>query len=349
VIYTALGKLARGQDLSCSDADEVMEEILSGQATDSQIVTLLAALRAKGETVEELVGFATAMRRHAAPVFPDPRAVPLLVDTCGTGGDGSGTFNISTCAAFVVAGAGARVAKHGNRSISSRCGSADLLEALGVHLDLPPQRMGQAVERIGIGFFFAPAVHTAMKHAVNARRKLKGRTVFNLLGPLTNPAGARAQVIGVPQPTFAPLLAQALAELGSERAFVVHGAGGLDEISISGETHVSELGIRSVASYMLMPDDFGLESAPVEEVAGGDVAANVEIQRAILAGERSACRDIVLANASAALVAAGIAADFLEGVRRAAYSVDSGAAHQKLVALAQFTEEARTASHPVAL
>jgi anthranilate phosphoribosyltransferase len=336
VILEALEIIAGGKDLSRGEADAAMEEILSGRATDAQIGALLAALRVKGETVEELVGLATAMRRHAAPVFSASRGVNArcLVDTCGTGGDGCGTFNISTCAAFVVAGAGACVAKHGNRSISSRCGSADVVEALGVRLDVPVGRMGEAVDRLGIGFFFAPAVHSAMKHAMRARKELKIRTVFNLLGPLTNPGGARAQVAGVFTAEVTELVARALNELGVACAFVVHGADGLDEISLSGETRVAEVRNGTVRSYTVTPEDFGVSRAPLDAVAGGDVAANARIIRGILAGERGPARDIVVVNASAALVAAGVAADFRDGARRAAEAIDSGAARKKLDDLA---------------
>ena len=313
-----------------------MEQIFSGGAEEDSIVALLAALRAKGETVEELVGFARAMRRHATPIFPDGlRPNEILVDTCGTGGDASGTFNISTAAAFVAAGAGVRVAKHGNRSISSKCGSADVLEALGISLDVPPERIGAAIREIGIGFLFAPAMHTAMRHAMPARRRL-GRTAFNLLGPLTNPAGARAQIIGVFSDKVVEKVAQVLAELGVERAFVVHGEGGLDEISLAGETSVGDVRGETVSLYDVTPEDFGLERAPLAAIAGGDAAENAGIIRAILAGERGPRRDIVVANASAAIVAAGRAADFLEGAQFAAQSIDSGAAQGKLESLIAF-------------
>jgi anthranilate phosphoribosyltransferase len=329
-------KAEAGTHLSRQEAETAMEEILSGRAGEDSIVALLAALRTKGETVEELVGFARAMRRHATPIFSDAsRPDELLVDTCGTGGDASGTFNISTTAAFVAAGAGARVAKHGNRSISSKCGSADVLEALGISLDVSPERVGAAINEIGIGFLFAPALHTAMRHAMPARRRL-GRTVFNLLGPLTNPAGARAQVAGVFSAEVVEKVANVLAELGVERAFVVHG-GGLDEISLAGETKVGEVRGGTVRVYEVTPEDFGLDRAPISAISGGDAAHNAELLRAILAGEPGPRRDIVIANAAAALVAAGRAADFLEGARLAAESIDSGAAPKKLDALVAFT------------
>jgi anthranilate phosphoribosyltransferase len=332
-------KAEAGTHLSRQEAEAAMEEILSGRVAVDSIVALLSALRTKGETVEELVGFARAMRRHATPIFDDAsRHAELLVDTCGTGGDASGTFNISTTAAFVAAGAGARVAKHGNRSISSKCGSADVLEALGISLDVAPERVGAAINEIGIGFLFAPALHAAMRHAMPARRRL-GRTAFNLLGPLTNPAGARAQIAGVFSAEVVEKVASVLAELGVERAFVVHGAGGLDEISLAGETKVGEVRGGAVRVYQITPEDFGLSRAPISAISGGDAAYNADILRAILAGERGPRRDIVIANAAAALVAAGRASDFREGARLAAESIDSGAARKKLDALIAFTPQ----------
>jgi anthranilate phosphoribosyltransferase len=325
-----------------------MEQILSGGATTAQIAGLLTALRIKGETVDELVGFATAMRRHAAPIFASGHRFPneMLVDTCGTGGDASGTFNVSTAAAFVVAGAGVRVAKHGNRSVSSRCGSADVLEALGISLDQHPEHAGRAIEEVGIGFLFAPAVHTAMKHAMPARRELRMRTVFNLLGPLTNPAGATAQVVGVFDANLTELIARALDELGVKRAFVVHGADGMDEISLSGETYLAELRSGAIRSYTIVPEDFGLRRAPRDAIRGGDAKHNAEIihkilGRDLLYRDHGAHREIVLANASAALVAAGRAKDFLDGVQLAKQSIDSGSAREKLDALIRFSRASR--------
>ncbi len=347
MIVEAIQKVEAREPLTRREADRAMEELLSGRADDDQIVTLLAALRLKGETVEELVGFATAMRRHAQPIFPSGAdsvrsRMGTLVDTCGTGGDARGTFNISTAAAFVAAGAGARVAKHGNRSINSKCGSADVLEALGVNLATPPERVGAGVERVGIGFLFAPALHPAVRNAMAARRRLGGRTVFNLLGPLTNPAGASAQVLGVFALDLVDLLAEASAQLGVERAFVVHGADGLDEISLSGETYIAEVHGGSVRSYAATPEDFGLPRAPLAALAGGDVSTNAHIILGILDGERGPRRDIVLANAAAALVAAGRAANFREGVALAAQAIDSGAARAKLDHLVTFTNEKET-------
>ena len=345
MLNKTLKKIATGVDLSRAEAESAMEEILSGRATHEQIVELLSGLQAKGETVDELVGFATAMRRHAPPIFPadHAHADEALVDTCGTGGDASGTFNISTVVAFVVAGAGVRVAKHGNRSISSRCGSADVLEQLGVQIDLPPESIARCIEKVGIGFLFAPAIHTATRHATPARRELKTRTVFNLLGPLTNPARASAQVVGVYDASVTEPMARALGELGVRRAFVVHGADGLDEISISGETHVSELRDGAVQSYTATPEDFGLRRAPLDAIHGGDAKQNAEIVhkilgRSMLYRDHGPHRDIVLANAAAALVAAGHAHDFLDGMRLAAKSIDSGAAREKLDALVAFSQ-----------
>jgi anthranilate phosphoribosyltransferase len=337
MMHGLIKKVESGSDLSRQEAELAMEEILSGRSDEETIVAFLTVLRAKGETVGELVGFARAMRRHATPVFPDGmRPDDLLVDTCGTGGDSSGTFNISTAAAFVAAGAGVRIAKHGNRSISSKCGSADVLEALGVSLEVSPERVGAAIREIGIGFLFAPALHTAMRHANPARRRL-GRTAFNLLGPLTNPAGARAQVAGVFSDQVVEKMAMALGELNVEHAFVVHGSGGLDEISLAGETTVGDVRHAAVQIYQVSPEDFGLERAPLEAIAGGDAAHNAALIRAILSGEKGPRRDVVVANASAAIVAAGRAADFLNGALLAAQSIDSGAALAKLDALIAFT------------
>lgn len=327
-----------GRSLARADAEAVMHELLAGGVAEDDIVRLLAALRAKGETVDELVGFATAMRRRAREVASLAQLDGAsLVDTCGTGGGAKGTFNISTAAAFVAAGAGARVAKHGNRSFTSRSGSADVLEALGVRVDGPLENSAAAISEVGIAFFFAPTAHSAARHAVPARKKLGGHTVFNLLGPLTNPAGAAAQVLGVFDARWVEPMAHALAELGTRRAFVVHGADGLDEIALSGETHVAEVREKRVTVRRVAPEEFGVERAPVETLAGGDAATNATIIQRILEGERGPQRDIVLVNASAALVAAGRATDFREGAWLAATAIDSGAAFEKLAALSEFT------------
>jgi anthranilate phosphoribosyltransferase len=338
-LHQALEKIITGEDLSRQEAEAAMERILTGQSNDSQIAGFLASLRMKGETVDELVGFATVMRRHATTIFPHGRKFPAhepLIDTCGTGGDTRSTFNISTAAAFVVAGAGVRVAKHGNRSISSHCGAAEVLEALGIPMDLPPEAAGRAIEAVGVGFLFAPAVHTAMRHAMNARRELRIRTAFNLLGPLTNPAGASAQLAGVFDESYVELLARALGELGVERAFVVHGNDGLDEISLSTETTVAELRDKLVRTYTIAPEDFALPRAPLEALAGGDAQHNAQIIRRIFDREHGPRRDIVVINSAATLVAANRASDFLDGARQAAHSIDSGAARAKLDALVAF-------------
>ncbi|HWW50485.1 MAG TPA: anthranilate phosphoribosyltransferase [Verrucomicrobiae bacterium] len=352
MIHEALQKIIAGEDLSRVEAEAAMEQILSGCSSDAQIAGLLTALRMKGETVDELVGFATAMRRHAAPIFAGNRlgAIEVLVDTCGTGGDASGTFNVSTAAAFVVAGAGVHVAKHGNRSISSRCGSADVLERLGVRIDLPPERVARSIEEVGIGFLFAPAVHAATRHAMPARRELRMRTVFNLLGPLTNPAGASAQVVGVYEAGLTEVMARALGELGVRRAFVVHGADGLDEISIAGETYIAELRDATVRSYTATPEDFGVRRAPPEAIRGGDAERNAQIihevlGRSFLYREHGPHREIVLANSAAALVAAGRATDFLDGVTIAIESIDSGAARERLEALVAFSQAVEDHTH----
>jgi anthranilate phosphoribosyltransferase len=336
MIAESLRKVEAGSDLSAEEAEKVMDELLEGRMAQEQIVRLLVSLRAKGEAVAELVGFARAMRRRVDHRGAQAQISPL-VDTCGTGGDGGGTFNVSTAAALVVAGAGVRVAKHGNRSFSSRCGSADVLEALGVKIDIEPQRALAAIEQIGIGFLFAPSMHTAMRHAAAARREAGGRTVFNLLGPLTNPAGATAQVIGVPAPALVEKLGHALAELETRHAFVVHGVDGIDEISLSDETEMAEVRPRSVKRYRVRPQDFGVGRGRREDLAGGDAATNAKIIREVLEGERGPRRDFVCINAAAALVAAGRATDFRRGALLAAKAIDSGLARAKLAALIAFS------------
>ena len=342
MLRQALEIIAVGQDLSRAEAEAAMEEVLAGRATHAEIVELLSGLSAKGETVDELVAFASAIRRHAPPIFPaldGAGAEGALLDTCGTGGDASGTFNISTVVALVVAGAGVRVAKHGNRSISSRCGSADVLEELGVAIDLPPESIRRSIETVGIGFLFAPAMHTATRHAAAARRELGRRTVFNLLGPLTNPARASAQVVGVYDRVVVEPMARALRELGVRRAFVVHGEDGLDEISLSAETFIAELREGQVWSYRVSPEDFGLHRTPREAIRGGDAKKNAEIVHTILSRALGddPYRAVVLANAAAALVAAGKAEDFHAGAELAAKSIDSGAARERLVRLIAFS------------
>src|SRR5579864_2356766 len=331
-----LHRVAARENLSSEEARQAMLAILTGEATTPQIAAFLMGLRTKGETAEELLGFARAMREKALRVNASVDSEPLL-DTCGTGGDGGSTFNISTIAAFVVAGAGVRVAKHGNRSLSSTCGSADVLEALGINISISPQEVGRSIREVGLGFLFAPLFHPAMKHAQPARLELKMRTVFNLLGPLTNPAGATRQLIGAPSIQAAELMAQALAGLKPERAFVVHGSDGLDEVTITGQTAVFEVTRDQVHRLSWSPSDFGVEPATLADLAGGDRSVNREIAIAVLKGERGARRDIVLVNAAAALLAAGVVADVREAMRRAAEAVDSGAARQKVEALVKFT------------
>jgi len=335
-VREALHKVVRREDLSEDEAVSVMGEILAGESSPALIGSLLTALAMKGETVDEIVGFARAMRAAATPI-PCKTPGTALVDTCGTGGDGSQTFNISTVSAFVVAGAGVSMAKHGNRSISSRCGSADVLEAAGVNVALTPERMAQSIDEVGIGFLFAPTIHTAMKHAGPVRAELKMRTVFNLLGPLTNPAGAAAQVIGVFDGGRVPEIAEALARLGVSRAFVVHGHDGLDEITTTGPTRVAEVRDGSVTEREVNPEKFGVQRASKEDLAGGERDENAAILKAILSGEAGPKRDIVVVNAAAALVAAGQADQFAEGARLAAESIDSGKAREKLEALIRFT------------
>jgi len=336
------------QSLSRDDARAVMTEVLSGKCTDAQIGALLVALHMKGEAVEEIVGFAEAIRAEAAhlnltrnsTVDVSDTERDALVDTCGTGGDASGTFNISTATALVIAGAGVRVAKHGNRSVSSKCGSADVMEALGVDIGLAPERLALCLEQVGIAFLFAPAMHSAMKYVQPARRELKLRTVFNLLGPLTNPAGASAQVVGVYSADLVDKLAEALSILGLRRALVVHGADGLDEITITGATRVAEVRSGTVRSYEVTPEEFGLKRAPIETLVGGDAAANAQIIRGILEGKKSPCRDVVLLNAAAGLVAGGRAERLGDALPMAAESIDSGKAKKKLDALVAFTTTA---------
>jgi len=326
-------------NLTAAEAETAMAAILTGEATTAQIAAFLVALRMKGETEDELLGFARAMRAQATAVDPGVADEPLL-DVVGTGGDGQSTFNISTTAAFVVAGAGVRVAKHGNRAISSRCGSADVLEKLGVKLLADPEMMGRAIREIGIGFLFAPALHPAMRHAMPARQELKMRTVFNLLGPLTNPASATRQLVGASSAHAAELMASVLARLGLARASVVHGSDGLDEITTTGPTLAFEVSDSAITRRSFAPEDFGVERASIETLRGGDGEENAAITRAILAGEAGPKRDIVLVNASAALVVAAVAADFREGVAIAARSIDSGAARRKAEELAAFTQQA---------
>ncbi len=345
VITEAVRALIDRRNLTRLEASGAMNAIMSGEATNIQIAAFLTALRMKGETIDELIGFAEVMRQKAVRVRVRGHDVAsmtgtereMLIDTCGTGGDTSSTFNVSTATAFVVAGAGVRVAKHGTRAISSLCGSADVVETLGVSLDLTPAQVGRCVDEVGIGFLYAPLLHTAMKHVMTARREMAVRTVFNILGPLTNPAGANAQVIGVYSPALTEPIAHVLSELGTVRAFVVHGADGLDEISTTGESHVSEVREGTVRSFPVRPEDLGLPRASIKDLRGGDREENAQIIREILQGGEGPRRDIVLMNAAAALVVAGKARDLREGAKVAADAIDSRAAHRKLVALVELS------------
>ena len=333
-----IDRVEAGRLLTRAEAEAVMEELLSGRVETPEIVRLLRALNQRPIQVQELAGFAKVMRRHATRVFAEGETRPaMMVDTCGTGGDGLETFNISTAAAIVAAAAGARVAKHGNRAANSRSGSADVLEALGVRIDLPFERYGRAIREIGIGFLFAQAAHTATRHATPARKQIGVPTVFNLLGPLTNPAGAQAQVLGVFSAEVISLVAATLAELGVERAFVVHGAGGLDEISLAGETLVAEVRDGAVRRFTVTPEEFGVARAPLESLRGGSAAENAEIIHRVLAGEGGPPLDIVVINAAAALVAAGRAASLRDAANLAAKTISSGAAAERLAALVAFT------------
>src|ERR1700728_423312 len=357
MILDALHRLANhGQSLDRGEARAVMGEVLSGKCTDAQIAALLVALRMKGETVEEIVGFAEAIRARPAPLpirgaeslavsgtgrdaLAEASPAESLVDTSGTGGDASGTFNISTATALVAAGAGVRVAKHGNRSISSKCGSADVVEALGINIQLSPEQAAQCLREVGICFLYAPNLHPAMKQVQTVRRELRMRTMFNLLGPLTNPACASGQVVGVYSLDLVEKLAEALSMLGLHRALVVHGLDGLDEITITEKTRVAEAREGSMRSYEVEPEEFSMVRATLSEIAGGDAAENAAIIRSILGGEKSPRRDVVLLNAAAALVAAGRADHIADGVPPAAKSIDSGAAAGRLEALARFTSD----------
>lgn len=334
-------------DLSEDEAESVLEQIMTGHCTDAQVASLLTALRMKGETVAELTGFAKVMRRKAAHVIPQSTVNTeiagtereALIDTCGTGGDVSGSFNVSTATAFVVAGAGFRVAKHGNRSVSSQCGSADVVEALGVKIQLKPDEIARCIDEVGIGFLHAPLLHDAMKYVAIARKEMGIRTIFNMLGPLTNPAGANIQVVGVYAAPLTELLAGVLKELGSTRALVVHGSDGLDEISISSESKITELNGGKVTTYMVAPEDFGLRRSSLAEIQGGDAQQNSEIILGILRGAPGPRRDIVVLNAAAAFLASSRAKDLGEGVKIAMESIDSGNALRKLERLREFTNQ----------
>jgi anthranilate phosphoribosyltransferase len=333
MIVAAIGKLIDQQDLTEEEAAQAMRQIMEGNATPAQIGAFLTALRIKGETIEEITGCARVMREKATHIRAP---YPNTVDTCGTGGDGSQSFNISTTAAFVVAGAGVPVAKHGNRAMSSRCGSADLLQALGVDIELSPERAEACLAEVGITFLFAPLFHSAMKYALGPRREIGVRTIFNILGPLTNPAGATLQILGVSRHDLAEPLAHVLGKLGSARAMVVHGTDGLDEITTTGETYIAALNAGQVVTYTISPEQFGLRRAPLGAFAGGDAQENAAITMAVLEGKHGPHRDVVLLNAAAALAVAGAAVDLKVGLELAAQALDSGAALQALRRLQRF-------------
>jgi anthranilate phosphoribosyltransferase len=343
----AIRKVVEGRHLSRDEAESVMRGIMSGAATDAQIAAFLTALRMKGETVEELTGFAVVMKEKAARVRPSTDVAAalsgtereMLVDTCGTGGDATGTFNISTATAFVIAGAGVRVAKHGNRSVSSLCGSADVVEALGIRIDLCAESVARCIDEVGIGFLYAPLLHDAMRYVMLARREMKIRTVFNLLGPLCNPAGANAQVLGVYSENLTETMAQVLCDLGARRALVVHGSDGLDEITITGESKISEVRDGGIRTYYVTPEDFGLRRAPMTQIQGGDAAQNAAIIREVLSGIPGARRDVVLLNASAGLVAGGRSPSMRQAMGLASASIDSGEALRRLDRLATLTRK----------
>jgi len=335
-------KVVEGNDLGRKEARAAMGIIMSGRATPAQIAAFITALRLKGETIEEITGCAQAMREKATGLHVrrnelvniDREEINIdeetILDTCGTGGDGTNTFNISTTVAFAVSGAGVTVAKHGNRSVSSQCGSADVVRQLGVNIDIPPGRVKDCVEKIGIGFMFAPLFHSAMKHAIGPRREIGIRTIFNILGPLTNPAGANVQVLGVYNPELTEVMARVLKNLGARAAMVVHGDGCFDEITITGPTRITRLNNGKISTRTIKPEDFGMKRVTIRAIKGGDSVRNAEIVRNVLEGRKGAARNVVLLNAAAALVAAGRARGFKDGIAMAEESIDSGAALRKL-------------------
>lgn len=340
-IKESIGKVISGLHLSEAEAQETMQEIMNGQATDSQIAAFITALRFKGETVEEIVGCAKVMREKATKVTSKHS---YLVDTCGTGGDGSNTFNISTTSAFVLAGGGVAVAKHGNRAVSSKSGSADLLEQLGVRIDLTPNEASEGLDHLGIGFLFAPSLHGAMKYAVGPRREIGIRTVFNILGPLTNPAEAQGQVLGVYDPNLTEVIAEVLNRLGVQRAFVVHGDSGLDEISLTGPTKISELRDQQVNTYYINPGEYSFKLVPLASIQGGSSEQNAKITFDVLKGEPGPCRDIVLLNSAFGFLAANVVNSVQEGVELAKEVIDSGKGFKKLEELREFTFSVKNGS-----
>jgi anthranilate phosphoribosyltransferase len=336
MIKSTLSKIASGENLTRGEMEGAMSEIMGGEATPAQIGGFITGLRIKGETVDEIAGAAAIMREKAVKIEPKLTNGKVVIDTCGTGGDGKNTFNISTAAALVAAGAGAVVAKHGNRSVSSRCGSADVLEALGVNIDLEPGDVERCIEEVGIGFLFAPRLHGAMKHAIGPRKELGIRTIFNILGPLTNPAGARAQLLGVYDPGLVMVIAEVLKALGSERAMVVNGSGA-DELTTTGPSAVSYLKEGRIESFTVKPEKLGLKTTKLEYLKGGDSAENAMIIKNILKGADGPGRDVAVLNGAAALIVAGLASDFEAGIEMAADSIDSGRARSTLERLVEFT------------
>ncbi|MFH0763377.1 MAG: anthranilate phosphoribosyltransferase [Candidatus Omnitrophota bacterium] len=334
MIKEAIVKLVKGEDLSKNEIELVMEEIMTGQALPTQIAAFLTAMRIKGETLDEIVGAAGIMRRHATKI---KTRHPVVLDTCGTGGDGCNTFNVSTVAAFVVAGAGVIVAKHGNRSVSSKCGSADLLKALGVNIEAEEHIVSKCIDEVGIGFLFAPALHKAMQYAIGPRREIGIRTIFNILGPMTNPAGATNQLLGVYAAELTGLMAEALGRLGSKHALVVHGKDGLDEVTTADKTRISELKGGKVKTFEISPRDFGIKKVKPEELRGGDPAENAKITMDILSEEKGPAYDIVILNAGCAIYAADKAPNIKEGIKLAEESIESGAALGKLQELKEAT------------
>ena len=338
MIKETIAKLVEKKDLTEKETVAVMEEIMSGRATTSQIAAFITGLRMKGETVEEITGAAKVMRQKATNLDFTEK---IIVDTCGTGGDNSNTFNISTVVALVAAGGGLLVAKHGNRSVSSKCGSADVMEKLGLNLKIPPEKVKESIAEIGIGFLYAPLFHAAMKYATPVRREIGIRTIFNILGPLTNPAKANVQLLGVYRPELTEVLANVLKNLGTKNTFVVYGEGNFDEVSITGKTKVSQLKNGEVRTYYIQPEDFGLGRRELEEIIGGTVEKNSRIILDILKGKKDAKREIVLLNAACLFIAAGKAGDFREGIKVAEEVIDSGKALKKLEALIEFSNDLR--------
>ena len=341
-IKEAIQEVIKGNSLSEDEMAGVFEQIMSGGATDAQIGSFLTALRLKGETVEEITGAARIMRKKATKLKVKT-AVNIneetVIDTCGTGGSGTNTFNVSTISAFVVAGCGAKVAKHGNRSVSSQCGSADVLKELGVNIDLSPEKVADCVKKIGIGFLYAPLYHGAMKYAIGPRREIGIRTIFNVLGPLTNPAGADSQIIGVYDESLTEVIARVLKNLGTRRAFVVHGLDGLDEITVTSGTKVSELRDNKIQTYCIKPEDFGIPRSTLNDIRGKDAKVNAEIALNVLSGEKGPKRDIVLLNSAAALTAASKTDDIQAGIKIAEESIDSQQAINKLNQLKKVSNE----------